>query len=93
MNSEQATEQISHWLRAGKAGFGTQEGRGGLHHGKAASAEKRWVESRAKEKAVALGTALCSRQRGRHHKEASDKSKQKDVPQSTCPVPSTSPRP
>lgn len=35
-----------------------------------ASAQERRGESRAEEKAVALGTTLRSRQRGRHHKEA-----------------------
>ena len=50
----------------------------------AASAEKRRVESRAEEKAMALGTTLCSRQRGRHHKEAPDKSKQKDILHTSC---------
>ena len=53
----------------------------------AASAEKRRVESRAEEKAMALGTTLCSRQRGRHHKEAPDKSKQKDIPQAPALYP------
>ena len=53
----------------------------------AASAEERRVESRAEEKAVAWGTTLCSRQRGRHHKEAPDKSKQKDIPQAPALYP------
>lgn len=89
MNSKQATEQISHSLRTGKAGFGTQEGRGGLHHGQEASAKERQVESRAEWP----WGPLCAADREEGiTKRPQDKFKQKNVPQNTCPVSSTLPR-
>ena len=89
LNSKQATEQISHWLRAGKARFGTQEGRGGLHHSISGKEAGR-VQGRGKGHGLGdhsvQQTERKASQRGPRQIQTEGHST------STCPVPSTSPR-
>ena len=89
LNSKQATERISHWLRAGKAGFGTSESRGGLYRS-ISGREAGRVQGRGK------GRGLGDHSVQQTERKASQRSPRQIQTEghstSTCPVPSTSPR-